>query len=140
MVVPIMDHRCYSILMMYVGLLAASSASHNQNATAVVNALVKVEIRVRRRDSVHIGEMREVLRRAASFLCRSTDCSTDVLDLFVRIPFAVFNKQAIKLGLSLWMGVIKENPRMEPRLLVEIMENWISTVRGRIGIFSRRMR
>ena len=106
----------------------------------MIEVLTQTEMRVRRHENVPLQELRDVLRRAASLLCTASDDNNDVLDLFVRIPFADFSKQVIKLGLSLWMGVIKENPRMEPRLLMEIVENWISTVHGQIGMFSPKMR
>lgn len=111
-----------------------------QSTEEMIEVLTRMEDRVRRRDAVPMHELRDVLRRAASLLCTASDDNNDVLDLFVRIPYANFSKQAIKLGLSLWMGVIKENPRMEPRLLVEIMENWISTVHGEIGVFSPKLK
>jgi phosphatidylinositol 4-kinase len=34
------------------------------------------------------------------------------------------------------MSVIKENPRMESRILVAIAENWEITVRKKRGLFS----
>ena len=54
----------------------------------------------------------------------------------VGIPFKMFTKQSIKLGISLWLGVINENPRMEPRILAEIAENWQQTVQNKLGIFN----
>ncbi|KAI9718337.1 MAG: phosphatidylinositol-4- kinase [Chrysothrix sp. TS-e1954] len=118
---------------------ATQKDEHSYALSATVAALERFEYRVRHHENVSLPEMKGVLRKAASLLCRSTDSDSKVLDLFVRIPFAVFTKEAIKLGLSLWAGVIKENPYMESRLLVELTENWTSTVRGRIGVFSDRL-
>jgi phosphatidylinositol 4-kinase len=58
----------------------------------------------------------------------------------VGIPFAVFTKPSIKLGVSLWMGIINENPRMSTRVLMEIASNWENTVRRGVGIFDGRFR
>jgi phosphatidylinositol 4-kinase len=58
----------------------------------------------------------------------------------VAIPFAMFTKQSIKLGISLWTGVINENPRMEPRILMEIAQQWETTINRRLGLFDKRFR
>jgi len=43
------------------------------------------------------------------------------------------------MGLTLWIGVIKENPKLESRIMIEIIENWITTVNHRFGIFSPKL-
>lgn len=102
--------------------------------------LVDMESRTLAHKHVSIGEIRDVLRRAGALLCSSEKDQTAIVHHLVGIPFAVFTKQSIKLGISLWMGVIKENPRMESRIFVEIAENWENTVRKRRGLFDRRLR
>jgi len=57
----------------------------------------------------------------------------------VGIPFSTFTKQSIKLGISLWLGVINENARMEPKIVAAIAENWEKTIRNRIGVFSNKL-
>lgn len=115
------------------------SASETKIA-AITERLAYIEDKFLKHDSVPLGELREALRKAASLLCRvSTDEST-VIRLFVGIPFYNFTKQSIKLGLSMWMGVIKENPRMESRIVVEIIENWIGSVHRKLGLFSKAAR
>ncbi|KAL8950214.1 MAG: hypothetical protein Q9222_003743 [Ikaeria aurantiellina] len=51
----------------------------------------------------------------------------------------MFTKQSIRLGISLWLGVINENPLMESRILVEVAEEWESSIRSRIGAFSSKL-
>jgi phosphatidylinositol 4-kinase len=102
--------------------------------------LVDVESRVLRNKHVSIAELRDILRRAAALLCRVISDQTQILRHLVGIPFAVFSKQSIKLGISLWLSVIKENPRMESRILIEIAECWETTVRKKRGLFSAAMR
>lgn len=97
--------------------------------------LVDLEQRTLSRKHVSIAELRDILRRAAALLCRSPKDECAIAHHVVGIPFAVFNKQSIKLGISLWLSIIKENPRMEPRILVEIAENFEKTIRGRLGLF-----
>ncbi|TID27681.1 phosphatidylinositol 4-kinase-like protein STT4 [Venturia nashicola] len=98
--------------------------------------LVDMEARTMHHKHVSIGELRDVLRRAGALLCRTRKDQGAIVHHLVGIPFAVFTKQSIKLGISLWMGVIKENARMESRIFVEIAENWENTVRTRRGLFS----
>ncbi len=89
---------------------------------------------------VSIGELRDILRRAAALLCSTTLDQCAIVQRLVGIPFAVFTKQSIKLGISLWLGVINENPRMEPRIVAVIAERWEKTVRNRTGVFSNKLK
>ena len=88
---------------------------------------------------VSIGELRDILRRAAALLCRSSKDQCAILQHLVGIPFTMFTKQSIKLGISLWLGVINENPYMEPRLLAVIAEHWEKSVRNHVGVFSSKL-
>ncbi len=117
-----------------------SAALQNQTALTVVSAMANIERCMLRREAVATNEVRDVLQRAASLLCSADGDQVAIVAHFVRMPFVAFTKQSIKLGLTLWMGVIKENPRMEPKILVEIVENWITTVHSKLGIFSERMK
>ena len=94
-----------------------------------------LEHQVSERKFTSLIEVRDILRRAAALLCRSKGDQCAIVRHLVRIPFTLFTKQSIKLGISLWLGVINENPRMEPRLLVEIAEHWEQTVQQKIGVF-----
>ena len=100
--------------------------------------LYQIEQRVHGKKAVSMGELREVLRRAAALLCRSKTDQCAIVRYLVGIPFAIFTKQSIKLGISLWLGVINENPRMEPRILTEVAENWERTVETKVGVFSNK--
>lgn len=84
--------------------------------------------------------MRDTLRRAAALLCKAQTDQSALVHHLVSIPFTTFTKQSIKLGISLWLGVINENPKMESRILIEVAENWESTVRNGIGAFSNKLR
>ncbi|MCJ1309185.1 phosphatidylinositol-4- kinase [Agyrium rufum] len=92
--------------------------------------------RIAQRKFVSIDELRDILRRAAALLCRSKSDQAAILQHLVGIPFALFTKQSIKLGISLWLGIINENPRMEPRIMVEVAASWERTIQQKQGIFS----
>ena len=108
----------------------------NQDAEAI---LAQVALRVTQRKYISIGELRDVLRRAAALLCRSQRDHCGLVHHLVGIPFMLFTKPSINLGVSLWLGVINENPWMESRILVEIAENWERTIRKRLGVFSNAL-
>ena len=103
-------------------------------------ALAHLAHRVTEKDSVSTTEVRDTLRRGAALLCRTEADHCGIVHHLINIPFAIFTKQSIKLGIALWLGVINENPRMEPRILTEIAHNWEATVHNRIGVFSHELR
>lgn len=91
-------------------------------------------------ESLSTEQLRDVLRRAAALLCRSKRDHCGIVHHLVGLPFSIFTKQSIKLGIALWLGVINENSRMEPRILVEVAENWGLSIRNEMGIFSNKLR
>ena len=100
--------------------------------------LAHLEARTLKRKYIPIGELRDILRRAAALLCRTKKDECAIVHHLVSIPFTIFTKQSIKLGISLWLGVINENPRMEPRILMEIAQQWESTAHRGLGIFNSK--
>lgn len=88
------------------------------------------------KEFVPIEEVRDVLKRAAALVCRSEKDQGPLIRGLVGIPFSMFTKKSINLGISLWTGIIHEKPRLQMRLLVEITRNWETTVEKRIGLYS----
>lgn len=111
-----------------------------QDVEDAQTVLAHLEERTLKHKFVSIDELRDVLRRAAALLCRTKKDQCAIAHHLVQIPFEIFSKQSIKLGISLWLGVINENPRMEPRILMEIAESWEMTVRRKLGIFNDSFR
>jgi phosphatidylinositol 4-kinase A len=107
----------------------------NEEANAI---LAELERRTIQGKHISIAELRDVLRGAAALLCRSKKTQSAIVHHLVHIPFEIFTKDSIKLGISLWLGVIHENPRMEPRILTEIASAWEKTIDRKVGIFSKR--
>ncbi|KAI9841455.1 MAG: phosphatidylinositol-4- kinase [Sclerophora amabilis] len=114
----------------------SSTSKTDQDADDAKTILAHLESRTSNRKFVSGGELRDVLRRAAALLCRSKTDQSAIVHHLVGIPFVVFTKQSIKLGISLWLGVINENPRMATRILIEVTANWEATVRKKMGIFN----
>ncbi|KAF9730815.1 hypothetical protein PMIN06_009193 [Paraphaeosphaeria minitans] len=117
----------------------AQSAFHRRIDDAT-NLLIDLESRTLNNKHVTIADLRDILRRASALLCRAKSDQAPIVHHLVGIPFAVFTKQSIKLGISLWMSVIKENPRMESRILVSIAECWENTIIQQKGIFSHSLK
>lgn len=99
-------------------------------------ALAYVEARILSKKTTSLDDVRDILRRAAALLCRSERDESAVARYLVSIPFAIFSKQSIKLGASLWLGVINENPALEPKLLNGIAQQWEFTISRKVGLFS----
>lgn len=101
-----------------------------------VTALAHVESRVAGKRLTPLNDVRDILRRAAALLCRSEKDESAITHYLVSIPFKLFTKESIKFGVSLWLGVMNENPRMEPRLLAEIVQQWEVTLQHKLGLFN----
>jgi len=106
--------------------------------TDAVAALAHVESRLTGKKVTPLQDVRDILRRAAALLCRSQKDESAIAHYLVTIPFRIFTKESIKFGVSLWLGVMNENPRMEPRLLSEIAQQWEVTIQKKLGLFNQR--
>lgn len=109
---------------------------HERNVRETVSQLREIESRLAHHHHIPLPEVKTALRTAATLLCRAGSDHSALVHYLVSIPFAAFSKPSIKLGISLWVGVIKENSMLEPRILAEIATNWESAVRQKRGIFS----
>ncbi|KAJ5566247.1 hypothetical protein N7535_007885 [Penicillium sp. DV-2018c] len=86
-------------------------------------------------EDIPVVEVRDVLRQAASLICSCSKPRLSVIHYLVALPFQIFTKETIKLGVSLWLGVIHENPSTEPRILCEVIEAWERSMKRRKGLF-----
>lgn len=121
----------------FVNLTRRSSHTNTVSESAnAPTALAHVEARILSKKTTSLKEVRDILRRAAALLCRSEKNESAVARYLVSIPFALFTKQSIKLGVSLWLGVINENPRLESRLVNEIAQQWEFTISRKVGLFN----
>jgi len=121
-------------------LATSSSWPLDSRDSSILGVLSDLEARILNKEDVPLSELRAGLRRAATILCRAANSHYSVVALFVRLPFLAFSKNTIKMGLTLWIGVLKENPKLESRILMEIIENWTISVNHKFGIFSPRLR
>ncbi|RJE23272.1 phosphatidylinositol 4-kinase [Aspergillus sclerotialis] len=106
-----------------------------ESAEDVENILSHLYERLSIRNDTSAREVSDALQRAAALLCSSSDDHPFVIHYLVSLPFRIFSKGSIQLGISLWLGVMHENPRTGPRILVEVMECWERTVEHKEGLF-----
>lgn len=86
-------------------------------------------------DDIPLVEVRDVLRQAAGLICSCSKPRLSIVHYLVALPFQIFTKETIKLGVSLWLGVIHENPSIEPRVLAEVVEAWERSIHRQKGLF-----
>ncbi|GBF61021.1 phosphatidylinositol 4-kinase [Trichophyton mentagrophytes] len=117
--------------------------SYGQSTTArvtdypdtVQEALAALEHQIRTEKHISLDLPRHILRRTAALLCNTDDSHPAIIAYLVSIPFQIFTKESIRMGIALWLGVINEKPAMESRILVEVAQAWERTIRRKQGIF-----
>jgi phosphatidylinositol 4-kinase len=85
---------------------------------------------------IHTADIRDILRKTATLVCSSGRNHGTLIRHLVGLPFAVFTKKAIKVGMLLWTGVMNEKPEFSTRMLSEIARNFEITVEKRMGLFA----
>ena len=116
-----------------------TTSGEDPEVAEVQSLLFDLERRALAGNPISIQELRDTLRRAVALLCGMSKDECSIVQQLVGIPFILFTKQSIKLGISLWLGVINENSRMEPRILAMVAENWEKSVRSCMGVFSPKL-
>ncbi|KAJ9606470.1 phosphatidylinositol-4- kinase [Cladophialophora chaetospira] len=122
------------------GRRSSFGRSATDTTTILHDALTDLHRRITHREHPRPSEVKDVLRRAAALLCQSKKSQTAIVHLLVNIPLAIFTKESIKLGISLWLGVIHENSRMESRILTEVAQAWETTIERKQGIFNPKFK
>ena len=120
--------------------VAPTSDKSQQDVKDSQGALKSLYRRALEGKFVAASELRDALQRAAALLCRSSQDQCTIVQYLVAIPFRILTEVSIKLGIAIWLGVINENPRMEPRFLAQITTEWEATVRRKAGVFNDHLR
>lgn len=122
------------------GIVGMPRSALSGQAREITATLKNMNTNLRNHHPASPEDLRSVLRRAAAILYKVDADRFGLAQQLVGVPFTAFSKTAIKLGVSLWMGVIKENPQMESRILVEIAEGWETTIQKKRGVFAQTFR
>ncbi len=137
------DHGQIDVRADIVGIRDGTASTSKSIAEITADSerlLARIQEKTDQKVMVPTSELKDVLRRAAAVLCTSKRSQTAIVHFLVTIPFELFSKDPVRLGISLWLGVIHENPRMEPRILTEVAQAWERTIERRVGIFNHRFR
>ena len=85
------------------------------------------------------ADLRDSLRRAAALFCRTKNEHPRVLRQLVGIPFRIFTKQSIRLGVSIWLNIMSEDPSTEQQILALVAEGWEKSIHREVGAFSPKL-
>ncbi|KAI9370011.1 hypothetical protein BJX61DRAFT_517181 [Aspergillus egyptiacus] len=109
--------------------------SSHESGQSMEIVLSKIHGAIKSGSKVSLPEVRDALHRAAALLCGNNAAHAYIAHHLVSLPFQIFTKESISMGVSLWLGVMHENPRVEPRILFGIIEQWEGTILRRNGLF-----
>ncbi|KAL4880003.1 hypothetical protein BJY04DRAFT_192115 [Aspergillus karnatakaensis] len=115
--------------------LSATPLSSVNFSEGLGNILSNIQKAIISGSEITLPEIRDTLQRAAAILCSSDTAHASIAHYIVSLPFHIFSKESINIGVSLWLGVIHENPKLEPAILFGIVEEWEKTVLQRQGLF-----
>ena len=57
----------------------------------------------------------------------------------VKIPFTIFTKQSIRLGVSVWLNIMSEDPNTEQQILALVADGWIKSIDRQVGAYSSKL-
>ena len=101
--------------------------------------LESLEERAKDESYIASEELRDGLRRAAALYCRTSNRPPGVLDKLVQIPFTIFTKQSIRLGVSVWLNIMSEEPNTEQQILALVADGWTKSIDRQVGAYSPRL-
>ncbi|KAL4919394.1 hypothetical protein BDW62DRAFT_45207 [Aspergillus aurantiobrunneus] len=113
----------------------AAPLSSLESSKNMKKVLINIHEAIKSGNQVTLPEVRDVLQDAAALLCGSNAAHAAVAHYLVLLPFQIFSKESIDIGVSLWLGVIHENPRLEPTILFQVVQEWENTILRRQGVF-----
>ncbi|PGH06595.1 hypothetical protein AJ80_08154 [Polytolypa hystricis UAMH7299] len=108
---------------------------HSRHVQDIEFALVELNSQLSNGAAAPLETSRKVLRRAAALVCNAEEEQPSIISHLVNIPFQMFTRESIKMGISLWLGIINEVPQVEPRILTEVVQAWERTIHRKLGIF-----
>lgn len=114
----------------------AASLSSPELSKGMEKVLFNICNAIKSGNHVTLPEVRDALQRAAALLCSSNLVHATIAHYLVSLPFQIFSQESISIGISLWLGAMHENPRLEPTLLFAVVQEWEKTVLRRQGLFN----
>jgi phosphatidylinositol 4-kinase len=121
-------------------LLEQGDSSSFKQSKCMEQSLLNIHKAVHSGKQVALPKIRDTMQRAAALLCGSNAANAVIAHYLVSLPFQIFSKESIEIGVSLWLGVMHENPKLEPTILFEVVQQWENTILRRQGLFDPSFR
>ncbi|KAL4933603.1 1-phosphatidylinositol 4-kinase STT4 [Aspergillus undulatus] len=112
-----------------------SPSSSFESTKSMEDVLVRIYNAIKSGSQVTLPEVRDALERAAAIVSGSNAAHAAIAHSLVSLPFQIFSRESINIGVSLWLGVVHENPRLEPTILFGVVQEWETTILRRQGLF-----
>ncbi|KAL4761682.1 1-phosphatidylinositol 4-kinase STT4 [Aspergillus foveolatus] len=116
-------------------LIKQGDSSSFKQSKSMEQSLFSIHKAVQSGKQVALPKIRDTMQRAAALLCGSNAVNAVIAHYLVSLPFQIFSKESIEIGVSLWLGVMYENPKLEPTILFEVVQQWEITILRRQGLF-----
>lgn len=83
-----------------------------------------------------LPDLKRLLWRCAGMLVASNKLDFELLHYLISVPFQVFTGDSISTALEVWIWLFHERVDFQTKIIMEICNQWLSTIRARKGIFS----
>ncbi|KAJ1970717.1 phosphatidylinositol-4- kinase, partial [Dimargaris xerosporica] len=116
----------------------SSKAVQTQASHSVLEDLQGLYQRARQGESLTVDTLYPVLCQAAALVKTPSASRHDVLKLLCWLPVHVFTHDVMKAAITVWTGIIIDQPELEPAIIAELVACWTWTIRHRRGLFAER--
>ncbi|KAJ1978490.1 phosphatidylinositol-4- kinase, partial [Dimargaris verticillata] len=116
----------------------SSKTDQTQANHSVLEDLQGLYRRARQGEALTVDTLYPVLCQAAALAKTPSASRHDVLKLLCWLPVHVFTHDVMKAAITVWTGVIIDQPELEPVIIAELVACWTWTIRHRRGLFAER--
>ncbi|KAK9458641.1 uncharacterized protein V1516DRAFT_682228 [Lipomyces oligophaga] len=119
------------------GYGSQSDDAGDKDYPTIKASIITIKEKLENKKFVSIAELREVLLSVSALIVQSEQYASELVYYVIYIPFKVFTKQSIRLGVSIWLWLLNEAPKLESLIIAEITLGFESTIRRHEGLYSR---
>ncbi|KAI8636242.1 hypothetical protein BD408DRAFT_487034 [Parasitella parasitica] len=102
----------------------------------VLEALTSLSQDIKDRKTVSVERLYRVMHRSAGFAVALPAINVDIIRHLVHIPVLMFTPESLEIGTTVWNWILVESPKVENKLMIEMMGMWGWAQRHRKGLFS----
>ncbi|CEP08014.1 hypothetical protein [Parasitella parasitica] len=124
-----------------IGLRAQAADSPSDNELSdqipfVMEMLTSLSQDITDRKTVPVERLYRVMHRSAGYVIALPKIHADIIRHLVHIPVLMFTPESLEIGTTVWNWMLVERPKIENKLMVEMMGMWGWAQRHRKGLFS----